>query len=208
MEEDTTKYEWMAQLSPFNTVFQADLLAIQEACLWASKTSQQIKVWPDSESSLHSIASIDTKSPIAQQTQEILLKSTNIKLGWIKAHVGHSAPRNHIKSLLQKESIIRCQKEWDNGETGRSVHNVLPKVKTTPTPWQRPEIMFVTGHGPFPTYLKRFNIRKQRFLWLRKAGKPLTLCYKLPVYNVIPPKKTVSRPRTTLVEKSHEQQQF
>ncbi|GBM95144.1 hypothetical protein AVEN_249011-1 [Araneus ventricosus] len=162
MEEDITKYEWMAQLRPFNTVFQAELLAIQEACHWASKTNQQIKVWSDSESSLHSIASIDTKSPIAQQTQEILLKSTNIKLGWIKAHVGYSgneaadvlakkatqegiptfipAPRNHIKSLLQKEFIIRWQKEWDNGETGRSVHNVLPKVKKTPTPWQRPEI--------------------------------------------------------------------
>ncbi|GBN98881.1 hypothetical protein AVEN_34281-1 [Araneus ventricosus] len=68
------------------------------------------------------------------------------------------APRNHIKSLLQKESIIRWQIEWDNGETGRSVHNVLPKVKITPTPTQRPEIMFFTGHGPFPTYLKRFNI--------------------------------------------------
>ncbi|GBM73288.1 hypothetical protein AVEN_158161-1 [Araneus ventricosus] len=39
------------------------------------------------------------------------------------------------------------------------VHNVLPKVETTPTPWQRPEIMFVTGHGPFPSYLKRFKIR-------------------------------------------------
>ncbi|GBM45190.1 hypothetical protein AVEN_168274-1 [Araneus ventricosus] len=67
------------------------------------------------------------------------------------------APRNHIKSLLQKEPIIQWQKEWGNGETGRSVHIVLPKVKTTPTPWQRPEIMFVKGHGPFPTYLKRFN---------------------------------------------------
>ncbi|GBO32144.1 hypothetical protein AVEN_97410-1 [Araneus ventricosus] len=43
MEEDTTKYEWIAQLSSFNTVFQAELLAIQEACLWASKTNQQIK---------------------------------------------------------------------------------------------------------------------------------------------------------------------
>ncbi|GBN24807.1 CRISP/Allergen/PR-1 [Araneus ventricosus] len=69
------------------------------------------------------------------------------------------APRNYIKSLLQKESILRWQKEWGNGETGRSVHNVLPKVKTTPTPWQRPEIMFVTGLGPFSTYFKRFNIR-------------------------------------------------
>ncbi|GBL91804.1 hypothetical protein AVEN_172733-1 [Araneus ventricosus] len=69
MEEDTTKYEWMAQLRPFNTVFQAELLAMQEACLWARKTNQQVKVWSDSESSLHSIASIDTKSLIAQEPQ-------------------------------------------------------------------------------------------------------------------------------------------
>ncbi|GBN39919.1 Putative protein in type-1 retrotransposable element R1DM, partial [Araneus ventricosus] len=212
MEEDTTKYEWMAQLSPFNTVFQAELLAIKEACLWASKTNQQIKVWSDSESSLHSIASIDTKSPIAQQTQEILLKSTNIKLGWIKAHVGYSgneaadvlakkatqegiptfipAPRNHIKSLLQKESITRWQKEWDNGETGRSVHNVLPKVKTTSTPWQRPEIMFVTGHGPFPTYLKRFNIRSSDSCGCGKLGNPLhyaTSCLFTTSYHLTKP---------------------
>ncbi|GBN72788.1 hypothetical protein AVEN_139294-1 [Araneus ventricosus] len=86
MEEDTTKYEWMAQLRPFNTVFQAELLAIQEACLWASMTKQQVK------------------------------------------------------------SIIRWQKEWDNGETGRSGYNVLPKVKTAPTPWQRSEIMVHFRH--------------------------------------------------------------
>ncbi|GBM70879.1 hypothetical protein AVEN_146882-1 [Araneus ventricosus] len=90
MEEDTAKYEWMPQICPFNTVFQAEFLATQEACLWASRTNQQVKVWSDSESSLHSIASIDIKSPIAQRTQEILLKSTDIRLGWIRTHVGFS----------------------------------------------------------------------------------------------------------------------
>ncbi|GBO20196.1 hypothetical protein AVEN_63067-1 [Araneus ventricosus] len=37
-------------------------------------------------------------------------------------------PRCHIKSLLLKQSIIRWQTEWDNGETGRSVCNVLPNT--------------------------------------------------------------------------------
>ncbi|GBN28539.1 hypothetical protein AVEN_171003-1 [Araneus ventricosus] len=41
----------------------------------------------------------------------------------------------YIPALLQKESIIRWQTEWDNRETGRSVYNVLPKVKITPYPW-------------------------------------------------------------------------
>ncbi|GBM10874.1 hypothetical protein AVEN_42128-1 [Araneus ventricosus] len=40
MEEDKTKYEWMAQLRLFNTVFQEELLAIQEAYLWTSKASR------------------------------------------------------------------------------------------------------------------------------------------------------------------------
>ncbi|GBM44020.1 hypothetical protein AVEN_218165-1 [Araneus ventricosus] len=81
MEEETKKYKLMAHLRPFNTVFQAELLATQEACLWTSKTNQQFKARSDSELSLHSI---DTNSPIAQQTQEILLKSTNIKIRWIR----------------------------------------------------------------------------------------------------------------------------
>ncbi|GBL87411.1 hypothetical protein AVEN_82466-1 [Araneus ventricosus] len=90
-----------------------------------------------------------------------------MKHGWMRAQVGYSGNeagdviakkatqkriptyistlRNYIKSLLQIESIFRWQKEWGNGETGRSVHNVLPKVKTTPTPRQRPEIMFDMG---------------------------------------------------------------
>ncbi|GBM96948.1 hypothetical protein AVEN_172539-1 [Araneus ventricosus] len=46
--------------------------------------------------------------------------------------------------LIQKESIIRCQKEWGNLETGRRVYNVLLEVKTTPIRWERPKIMFVT----------------------------------------------------------------
>ncbi|GBN59363.1 hypothetical protein AVEN_176248-1 [Araneus ventricosus] len=52
-----------------------------------------------------------------------------------------------MKSLLRKESIIRWKTEWDNGETGRNVYNVLPKVKITPSPWKRPEKMFVTAHS-------------------------------------------------------------
>ncbi|GBN09213.1 hypothetical protein AVEN_123459-1 [Araneus ventricosus] len=92
-----------------------------------------------------------------------------------------------MKSLLRKESIIRWQKEWGNGETSRIVYNVLPKVKTTPTPWQRPEIMFATGHGPFPTYLKRFNIRNSESCG---CGNPLyyaTSCLFTTSYHLTKP---------------------
>ncbi|GBN59362.1 hypothetical protein AVEN_176247-1 [Araneus ventricosus] len=50
-EEDATKYKWMAQLRPLNTVLQAELPAVQEVSLWARKNNQQVKVWSDNESS-------------------------------------------------------------------------------------------------------------------------------------------------------------
>ncbi|GBM88286.1 hypothetical protein AVEN_107831-1 [Araneus ventricosus] len=101
-EEDTEKYEWMVQLRPLNTVFQAQILVIHETCLWANKITQQVKVWSGSKSSIHSIASVDTKGHIAQQTQEILLKYTNIKLGWIRAHVGYCG--NETANVLAKKA--------------------------------------------------------------------------------------------------------
>ncbi|GBN81330.1 hypothetical protein AVEN_155503-1 [Araneus ventricosus] len=73
---------------------------------------------------------------------------------------------------------------------GRSVHNVLPKVKTTPTPWQRPEIMFDTGHGPFPTYLQRFNIRSSDSCGCGNLGNPLhyaTSCLFTTSYHLTKP---------------------
>ncbi|GBM53094.1 hypothetical protein AVEN_182223-1 [Araneus ventricosus] len=87
----------------------------------------------------------------------------------------------------QKESIIRWQKEWDNGETGRSVYNVLRKVKRNPTPWQRPEIILVRGHGPFPTYLKRFKIRNIDSCGCGNLGNPLhyaTICLFTTSYHI------------------------
>ncbi|GBM82047.1 hypothetical protein AVEN_56190-1 [Araneus ventricosus] len=90
----------MAQLKPHNSVFQAELIAIKEACNWDSQSNQPIKIWTDSESSIHSISSLKTSSPLAQDIQSILLNSPNIKLRCIKAHVGHAG--NESADLLAK----------------------------------------------------------------------------------------------------------
>ncbi|GBL99986.1 hypothetical protein AVEN_19458-1 [Araneus ventricosus] len=50
-----------------------------------------------------------------------------------------------ISRVCFKKSLA---KRMYNGETGRSVYNVLHKVKTAPTRWQRPEITFVRGPRP------------------------------------------------------------
>ncbi|GBN60881.1 hypothetical protein AVEN_255786-1 [Araneus ventricosus] len=75
--------------------------------------------------------------------------------------------------------MILWETKWDKGERYRSFYKVLLKVKITPSHWKRSDIILVTGHVPLPTYRKRVIIRR--------LGKPPTLCYKLPVYNLIPP---------------------
>ncbi|GBN14288.1 hypothetical protein AVEN_43810-1 [Araneus ventricosus] len=63
-----------------------------------------------------------------------------------------------LKKKLHSIWIRLSQNEWFNGDNGRDVHLNLPWVKTSPAPWQIPEIMFATGHDPFPAYLKRFRL--------------------------------------------------
>ncbi|GBM01596.1 hypothetical protein AVEN_60016-1 [Araneus ventricosus] len=40
----------------------------------------------------------------------------------------------------------------------RSTFNILPRVSTQPCYCKREEILFSTGHGPFPSYLKSFKL--------------------------------------------------
>ncbi|GBM62562.1 hypothetical protein AVEN_149130-1 [Araneus ventricosus] len=85
----------------------------------------------------------------------------------------------------------------DNGETSKSVYNVLPKVKITPSPWQRPEIMFITNHDPFPTYLKRFNIRNSDSCDCGELGNPLhyaTSCLLTSSYHLTKPSAHLEPP--------------
>ncbi|GBO38974.1 hypothetical protein AVEN_7255-1 [Araneus ventricosus] len=71
----------------------------------------------------------------------------------------HSKPLSYLKSETRSAALSRWQGNWDNGETGHSTHDIVPKVSNKPVGWNREELMFVTGHGPFPSYLQRFNLR-------------------------------------------------
>ncbi|GBM49237.1 hypothetical protein AVEN_59300-1 [Araneus ventricosus] len=97
-ENNISTSQWMAQLKPHNSVFQAELIDIKEAYFWASQSKQPIKIWTDSKSNINSIPSLKTNSPLAQDIQNNLLNSPNIKLGWIKSHVGHAVTRQRISS--------------------------------------------------------------------------------------------------------------
>ncbi|GBN24965.1 hypothetical protein AVEN_245943-1 [Araneus ventricosus] len=119
---------------------------------------------------------------IALEISKILLDHSNIEINWIKAHVGYKGnevannslakqatengipctsiqlPRCFIKGSLKSLMLDKCQNARAEGVTGRDIYNLVPRVKMRMEPWRREEIIFFAGHGPFPTYLNRFNL--------------------------------------------------
>ncbi|GBM25359.1 hypothetical protein AVEN_12300-1 [Araneus ventricosus] len=52
---------------------------------------------------------------------------------------------------------------FDDGDTGRHIHNIIPKVSLQPINWTLNEVLFFTGHGPFPSFLQRLNLDETSF---------------------------------------------
>ncbi|GBL91813.1 hypothetical protein AVEN_172738-1 [Araneus ventricosus] len=67
-------------------------------------------------------------------------------------------PRCELKQHSQELFLKKWQTLWDNGNTGRSVHKMFKTVHLKPVFWTREEILFVTEHGPFPSFLNRFHL--------------------------------------------------
>ncbi|GBL80259.1 hypothetical protein AVEN_92195-1 [Araneus ventricosus] len=70
---------WKAKLSPANTVFQAEMLALKAAIEWANKANEDVNIWSDSESSLQALNSFNIKSKITQEAQMTESGSAGLK---------------------------------------------------------------------------------------------------------------------------------
>ncbi|GBM95257.1 hypothetical protein AVEN_199257-1 [Araneus ventricosus] len=154
------------------------MLALKVGIEWANTANEEVNIWSDSESSLQALKSFNVK--ITQEAQLILLENARIRLGWVKAHIdikckdftdtlvkeatmdGIPASLPFAKCFLKKHllelSLSYSQAEWDNGETGRSVYSIIPKISNKELHWSRECIQFATGHGPSLSYLKRFGL--------------------------------------------------
>ncbi|GBN75773.1 hypothetical protein AVEN_259212-1 [Araneus ventricosus] len=128
-------HQWTAKLSPHNTVFQAETLAIKEAINWTNPKGISTSIWSDSESALRAISSFKSSSPLIQKTQQAFLQNPSMQLNWIKAHVGFlgnevadnlakqatkegthlhlQAPKRHLKKILMNLSLNKWQQDWD-----------------------------------------------------------------------------------------------
>ncbi|XP_047985158.1 uncharacterized protein LOC125225461 [Leguminivora glycinivorella] len=126
-------------LSPYCTVYQAELLAITKATEVALKNKEtSIGIYSDSRSALQSVTNTGSTHPLAVEARSNLrncrLQNKNISLFWIKAHAGlvgneraddlakdaalkskkrpeyDKCPISYIKREIRAETI----KEWEN----------------------------------------------------------------------------------------------
>ncbi|GBM25319.1 hypothetical protein AVEN_232458-1 [Araneus ventricosus] len=87
-------------------------------------------------------------------------------------------PLSYLKSEIRSAALVMWQDNWDNGETSRSTHDIVPRVSNKPVGWNREELMFVTGHGPFPSYLHHFNLRTYNNCSCGEKGDPMNYATK------------------------------
>ncbi|GBM02976.1 hypothetical protein AVEN_168700-1, partial [Araneus ventricosus] len=85
----------------------------------------------------------------------------------------YPAPRSFLKNIIKDSSLRCCQEEWDKGLTGRNIHRIQPKVSFIAAPWNRKDKIFAIGHGPFPSYFKRFHIKESDSCGCGEVEDPL-----------------------------------
>ncbi|GBN81720.1 hypothetical protein AVEN_158266-1 [Araneus ventricosus] len=167
LQDNTQLHEWMVKFQPENSLFQAELLAIYDAIIWAIEQNVVCNIWSDSMPSLLVIKSLKTTNKTAKTVQTLLSQYPNITIYWNKAHNGHlgnekayqSAKRatieetalnlhklvSFLKKTLEQFSLGSWNREWEEGTTSRHTFGVLPKVALISRQWSRNELIFVTG---------------------------------------------------------------
>jgi len=100
--------EFSIHLSPDNTVFQAEVMAIKEALSWVKDhldvvPPSGVHIWTDSKSSIGALRRILCNSALVIETKKLLLSLTDsirVSIGWVRGHSGVEG--NEIADLLAK----------------------------------------------------------------------------------------------------------
>ncbi|GBL75165.1 hypothetical protein AVEN_194414-1 [Araneus ventricosus] len=208
-------HRWSTRLSLRNTVFQAEILALLKAVEHAvSLPTQQLTILVDNQASINSAANPKSHNSIARKIFKLLHSHPHIRVSWIKAHAGYigneeadrlakeaaetenfpetplELPKSFIKTFLRQKMLATWQMAWDDGDTGRLIHNIIPKVSLDSINWTRNEVLFFTGHEPFPSFLQRFNLAETSFCSCGGIGTPIhyaTVCLLTTSYHMAPP---------------------
>ncbi|GBN60082.1 hypothetical protein AVEN_34226-1 [Araneus ventricosus] len=96
--------------------------------------------------------------------------------------------------------LEKLQTLWNEGGTGRSVFNIIPKVNQHQMNWVKEDSICFSDHGPFPAYLKRYLSARNDFCTCGGIGKTLhyaTKCILIISWHLRKPAPNELRPTTS-----------
>ncbi|GBO24417.1 hypothetical protein AVEN_222064-1 [Araneus ventricosus] len=178
-------------------------MGLKEAIIRASQRNETTKIWTDSLSSVMAVLDPHTPHQLVRDIQSLLTQNRNILVKRIKAHAGYRDneetdtlakkaiteggvmkvlnPRCELKQHLQQLFLKKWKNLWDNENTGRSVPKVLKTDNLKPVFWTREKILFVTGHGPFPSFLNRVHLSDSDSCACGEVGDPIHYATSCPL---------------------------
>ncbi|KAG8176149.1 hypothetical protein JTE90_012402 [Oedothorax gibbosus] len=183
----------LGRLDDRNSVYQAELTAIENACDWVNQNlrNTEVSLFSESRSGLQTIANPDNRCLIARSIIEHIEKAkvlhVKMKLNWVKAHVGitgnelvdaaakeatelehqnwaQKLPKSYLRRSLKIMALDLWQNRWNATTNGLVTKRFFPKVSTSRLICGR-VAQLTTGHGRFPSYLQRFQFDIEGECW-------------------------------------------
>ncbi|GBM64471.1 hypothetical protein AVEN_194230-1 [Araneus ventricosus] len=207
-------HRWSSRLSLRNTVFHAEILSLLKALEHVVALTTQRMTILVNQASIKSTVNPNSHNSIGQKFFKLLHSPPHIKVSCIKAHAGYIGkeesdilakeatemenypepplefPESLIKTFLLQKMLATWQMAWDDGDTGRLILNIIPKVSFQPINRTRNEDLLFIGHGPFLSFLHIFNLAGTSFFPCRGIGTPIhyaTVCLHTTSYHMAPP---------------------
>ncbi|GBN27646.1 hypothetical protein AVEN_33139-1 [Araneus ventricosus] len=165
-------HRWSTRLSLRNTVLQAEILALLKAVEYAvALPTQQRTILVDNQACIKLDESPKSHNSIARKIFKLLQSHRHIRVSWIKAQAGYIGneeadrltrkaaetenfpetplefPKPFIKTFLRQKMLATWQMAWDDGDTGRLIYSIIPKVSLQPMNWARNEFCFSQDMG-------------------------------------------------------------
>ncbi|GBM07150.1 hypothetical protein AVEN_15407-1 [Araneus ventricosus] len=169
------------KVNSFNSVFQAELAAVNFSVGWALERNVKIKVFSDSKSSIEAIRSPKVKSNFVLSVKDNRYNAKDlVSHVWVEAHAGNPgnelsdhfakiasscgadmsipAPYSYVKRVCKEFLINEWNSYWQNSTTGKCTKEIRPSANRDLLISNKYVIYLLTNHGPFPAYLCRFKI--------------------------------------------------
>ena len=175
----------MARLEPSISNFQAEVQGIRMAISFCILYDIEATIFTDSLSAIQALTGFGKHDSIVCEVIEQASRSgRKFKIAWIKAHVGNFGNEeadaaakeavingtpitlkpslSHFKAVEKKRTIKDWSKVWRLSDKGRTTFHFFPDISNKRLFSNFHINMMLTGHGYFPNYLFRFNLRRVR----------------------------------------------